>query len=1095
MCLLLKHKRGSSLLAVVVSLGILGISSVTLVGYMQSTSKEVITTTNEQNISYNIHYDVITKLRSVLIETKIDQNGNKQNQNRWGVCSLVKAPKKQHGIDLIEIDLGSASSHFSQSRWQTFFNKNEYKIATDYSTCRKMDPHFSSNHFSRCFKYIGKAKETANEIYVIARIIPAKFPTFAPVQNVSIDVKKVTFRLQAIVGIKGTNVTPSRYETITWSNEVVECEISVRGKWINVQFAGTGTGRLSKSMVVNYSFFNKSTECTEMEFGDIPSEVIQTGKMVETGESESIAADHKKNSKVSCRKKVYRCPDDAGQNTDFSDFITFNIDSMNNNGGILHFNNLKFTLLSSDGRTEIDGSKNGQIDTLNVNITPDSGVSFSGNTNIDPAMELKPGSNKFTFVLRDKSPDSLANLCKRACSGEAFYPSVTMNFNHPPGKNHCVYSKSYTEDIYRMGCRVCHSKICTKVSLGSFGPKEDQTTKNIQGLVDEPLDGTIPECKLPSETEKTKYKVPDISDGSGDCVAMDVSDIEDFQKFESASYKFNSCNSELPVLCFAYGHYMPAISISPTGQPTIFTGNFTSAQEACYKMGREIIEKERLAGFFISSWSTLPYSGGDIITYLTSLGFPGSSTHFDYINNASRGLFLVPFYNIEKISKRLTQKNELNQPSFLQKLLSRYDKIWVAMEKDKGGQVIGSIPQATIANSSFALFTRKEGNPRPVILRNTNSISDSGTDAVLVHNIQYKGVTTVSSGNYPILCRKDYGNFILTTSNTVQNAPNACRTQGAYFIPPLSSLEWVKAMTLINENDEMYPFPNPGDLSGNNTIDKRISVPTSGLGTLGARIGLSKEGSGASAKDYRLSEGHFPDKNGKSSIFNFKTSDIPEGSRDYLGIIDEKGRPVVPPLTVTFFKNFPFSNYRKACYKNKGGNDQVELEVSVSANNSCSNQSIESKSDIDTKRKSIRFMSEWVTLYHESPAEFIIEKDKVNQLIERANNIWCKKVECPECKNDCESEASSCESSCPELSRTDTDDDCVASCPPGDSCDCTTTHYYKDPSCLDDCDEEKDKCINDCLTCNGVKYSSCDEKCDCEYDCSGHPWTDILSYP
>lgn len=1092
----LRTKKGS-IITILISLGLLGISSAALVGYIQNTKRTTLNTTSQHNVSY-IHYDIINKLRGVLIETKIDQSGNRKDQNKWGICSLVKIPQKQHGIDSIEIDLSLAAKSFSNSRWQTFFNRNEYQPSSD-SACKEFDSTFQSNHFSRCFKYIGKAHETSKEIHVIARIIPQKFPDFTPVKNIPLDPKLVIFKLQVIVGIdEGTNTIPFKYETITWSNEIVECEVKVRGKWINVQFSGTGTGRLSKKLVVNHSFFNTTAkECKEVEFKEIPSEVIRTGKIVATGKA--IAANHIYNDKISCRKKIYRCPNHNDKNTDFSDTIFFNMETVNNSGGNLHFNKFNFTLLHSDG-TEID-SANEQIDSLNVNIATRGGLEFLGNETIDPAVgvELAPGSNYFTFVLEDKSPDSLVNLCKKACNGEKFYPAVSMKFDHPPGKSHCVYSKSYTEDDYpeyRIGCKVCHSKICTKVGLGAFGPKNDDG--DLQGLVDEPLDGTIPECKLPLKTETNKYKLPKISKGSGDCVAMSTSSFKNFKT--EASYEFKNCSLTLPVLCFAYGHYMPAISISPGLGPTIFKGNFQSAQEACYRMGREIIEKQRIAGFFISSWLNLPFSGNDIVSYLNGLGLPGSTSHFDYINNATRGLFLVPFYDINKISKRLSEKNEsANQASFLEQARTANTHMWVAIEKDDGKQIIGSIPQATVATSRWALFTRKETRPVPIVLNNTNTVSDSGTDTVLIHNLQYKGVVNVSGGSYPILCRKKYGDFILIDNTSLKNAPAACKAKGAHFIPPLSSLEWVQAMTLINENDESYPFPYPGDLSGDNTISKNTSVHTSQLGSLGAFVALSKKNSTASglrATDYRLSAGHFPDKTGKNSIFLPEEIEkrplLPsEGSSNYVGIIDEKGRPVIPPLTVTFFKNFPFSNYQTACYKDKGA-DQMELEASVSADNSCSNQAIENESDIETKRKSIRFMSEWVIKY-DSSAEFIIGKGKVDKLIVRAKNIWCKKVVCPTCKSDCESAASSCRSGCVRT-RTRTDANCVANCPQGDTCDCTTTTSYNDPGCMQGCaDTEKACMLDECFSCTGGQ--DCDAECDCKHDCSGHPWSDILSYP
>ena len=1095
LCVKIGRSKRGALVGILVSIGLIGISSAALVGYMQGFHKRATIVGTKNSVSFNIHSKVLSHLQALLVETRVDSNREEQEKSIWGVCSFLNPTNKISGVESLLFNIGTnltaqSKSSFSRTRWQNFFDKNEYEISVSDEPCQRIDSSFQSSYFGRCFKYIGKAKEMANEIYVIGRIVPKDFLSSSPIDlstENTLDPKRVFFELQSHVAVFEGNseddnvVLPSKQFNIIWANAVTECHVqSTGGPWTVVQFSGSGAGRLSRNVVINSESFSDLKTCNDLVFNDIAPHTITSYKILEDG---NIVADHSSNVRTACRRKVYKCPGVLAHEDEHYDPIAFNVGLSNETGSVLNIKKVKMDFVKADLASSTAGS---QISSLKVNFS-DLVTDFETNNNLTN-VSLDPGHSVYRFTIDKKDDNSLVNFCNNICSGsgESKFPLITIDLKKPPGASCTSYSSKYSDDKYRLRCITCHSKICSRDGVGAFGPVENEG--DVQGLVDEPLDGTLPECTLPSEKEK--YELPDINAGSGHCVAMEVSNLDSFKDFESASYKFDSCNSQLPVLCFAYGHYLPAISVSsPTSKPTLFKGSFDQAQEACYKMGREIVKKTSLASYFQVTYSDVLKES--IESIVGALNLPVSTSdadYFDYINNASRGIFLVPKYDVDKISKRLTKGDS----SYFNKFGTGYNKIWVAIEKDAGKQVIGSIPQAVIANSSSAIFVRQQEDvsPRPVLLRNTNSVSNSGTKAVLTHNIQHKGVMTVDNGNYPVLCRKDYGDFVLVTDNKLlEEAINACKQEGAHFLPPVSSLEWIKAMTLLNNNSEMYPFPDPGDLSGDNYIHSRsISAPK-------VWVGLSKAGSGTSAQDYRLSEGHFPDKNGKKSIFHFETQEIPAGSTDYVGIIDEKGRPVVPSLKVTFFKDFPFSNYRKACYKNKGGNDQVELEASVSADNSCSHQSIESKSDIDTKRKSIRFMSEWVTLYHESPAEFIIEKDKVNQLVERANNIWCKKVECPGCKSDCESAASSCRSSCPTLSRTDTDDECIANCPPGDSCDCTTTHYYKDPSCVSDCDTEKGNCIKDCLTCNGVEKNSCDEKCDCEHDCSGHPWTDILSYP
>ena len=1026
-------KQKGSLVGLLIASGILGISSVALVGYMQSVSVEIGSTTEQHNISFDIHTDVIHYLRSLLIETKLDKDGNKQDQNIWGVCSLIKPPTKSHGVDLVKIKLSSsltglAEESFSEERWQAFFNKNEYNITSNEAPCRAMDSSFQSGSFSRCFRYIGKQSETGSEVYVIARIVPKKFPDFTIIGlngNSELDVKRVTFELQAIVGVNDEGQTsPIRYYSMAWSNEIVECDIQVQGKWINVQFSGTGTGRLSDRLVVNHPFFDDQLGiCSEVEFGDIPASIIMGGHFLENGAS--IAADHSKNRKIACRKRVYRCPGESGQDTDFFSSIKFVMGVTNNYGGSLYFNKLNFTLLDQNGDEE-DSSDDDQLSTLSVAVRKTS-TYFSANEDLNPTVDLQPGFDTLIFTLMDKDPGSLADLCSRVCSGEAYYPSVSMEFDYAISENSCSYSKDYTEAPYRMGCNVCRSKMCRKIGLGVFGPMSDEN--GLQGLLDEPVDGVIPECALKKSTP-ISYALPSVSAGTGDCVAMKTTDINSFKLFGSAQYEFHNCSNSLPVLCFAYGHYLPAMELSSPGtDPTLFTGNFEQAQEACYKIGRELINEEHLAEYFKKYWPDISVdTNASVITALTTFGLsPLAPNHFEYVNNASRGIFIAPSYNISSLSNRLSQGSD----SYLQKFLSSsHNKLWVAMEKDADSQLIGSIPQANVANSEFSVFTRKENPARALILKDTNPITDTDKDTLLTYNIRYKGVYNVLAGSntHPALCSRGSGDFALSADTTLANAPDACKNVDPvnpyYFIPPLSSMEWVKAMSLLNPNDGMYPFPNPGDFTGEN-YSHSFSVPAPV-----AWVALTKKSApddGKRANQWRL---FFPD---SDSIFRTELIPIPPSPDDclYMGVIDDKGKPV--RLTMSdFLDSGSFmaevifrDNYQKACFDSSSG----QLSLVSADGGSCGSGEVElDKDNLEDKSRSIKIMSEWVKeVKGFGSFSFIIDDTLVGQYRSQANNAYCRS-NCPGCEASCDSVRNSCNGACNTIPDPVAKQTCISLC-------------------------------------------------------------------
>ena len=1050
---------GSILISSLVALGIISISSVALVTYMRS-FQEQVQPFERESASFNIHSKIVFSLQSLLIKADIDNNGDKQAQNTWGICSFLKSPNRGSGVELIRFSLssnlaGRAQDSFSQQRWKMFFDQSEYTISSDEAPCKAMDSSFQSGYFSRCFKYTGERSQTANEMYVIARIVPKNISDFTKidlsVENI-LDVKTVVFELQSYVTVfKGddynSNVLSSskQYEMI-WANSVSECHVqSTSNDWVVVQFSGSGTGRLSRNTVINSSEFKNLNVCNDLEFQDIPAHIIVSYKTTSDG---IIGLDHSKNVRLACRKKVYRCPGVNSVSSDDYDSFNFNVGLSNDSDGILKLKMVNLTFVDDNSNKK---------DNFNVNVY-DRIKDFDANKQLTN-VSLNPGHSVFKFTVTDKNPDSLKNFCNNVCSGSKYFPLIKMNLKKAPGASCTSYSSDYTEDKYRLRCVACHSKMCYS-GLGAYGLISDEGS--VQGLVDEPLDGLIPECVL---KKSISYDLPSVSSGSGNCVAMKVNSVNAFKNFRSAQYQFQSCSTSLPVLCFAYGHYLPAMLLSsPTSQPSIFRGSFDKAQEACYKMGRELIEKDNLAEYFKRFWGGISGSTNtSLISALTNFGLPSlGSNHFDYINNASRGIFIVPSYNISVFSNRLSQGSS----SYLQKFLSSHNKLWVAMEKDGGSQMIGSIPQATVATSPFSVFTRKEFPPRALVLKDTNSISGSGDGTVLTYNIRYKGVYNVSgSGSNQALCRRGSGDFIFVGSTTLANAPTACGS-GASFIPPLSSTEWIKAMALLNSNDEMYPFPSPGDFSGENySHSHSVDAPK-------VWVALSKKtgSSGSSAKDWRLSKAWFPD---SDSVF--KTESIPAVGPNYIGIIDYKGKPVMPSMSLSTFLNFNFNSYNKACFTENG--DQMELVSSVNAGGSCGSGK-KAVDESSLKFKSVKFMSEWVQT--NSSGNFIVNETLIQQAIKQAKRRQCKNIcqaQKQSCDSGCASSYNTCSSGCITTTITKVIDSVTG-------IETEVTNTVVDNVCVNNCSTARSSCRGNCSS----DLASCNNLCDSNNDISGHAY-------
>ncbi len=1106
------NNRGSFVVSQLVAAFIMGISAVALLAYMQGQSRQTHEVEQEQDLSFNIHSNIISDLRALLVEANIDNTGEKQAQNKEGICSFLEPPTKSAGVELIQLNIGSnlsseAKSSFSESRWEAFFDKSEYELSSDVKPCEAMDPDFTDSLFSRCFKYIGKQNETANEAYVIARIIPKKFPEQTDIdlsQSNTLDAKAVLFELQSLVSVfkgddydeKGLYV--SKQYSLIWANAVSECHVkSINDRSVAVQFSGAGPGRISRYTVINTIDFEAKPGCNELEFQEITPDTLMSYSVDSVG---NIGADAMR-ARTACRRNVFRCKGESSDSSEDYEPVIFTMGLSNDSGEWFDLKKVGLTF-KDENNAELASGSPGKLTAEVYDGVRD----FNANEALTD-VPLNADHAVYKFTLKDKSDgdNSLKGFCDDICdTNKKVFPSITLDLDKSPGVACTSYSSKYEEDEKnRFRCIACHSKMCAKYGLGAFGPIKDELDDKgnlvSQGLVDEPLDGTIPECALPKNNSGGKYDLPDFKSsssvgGSGDCVAIKLPSIDSFKSFDSAQYEFKNCSNNLPVLCFGYGHYLPAIKLSsPTSKPTIFTGSFDKAKEACYKMGREIIKKTELGSYFnfwVPGLNLTDARVGEFLEFDLSSSFSGDTSYFDYVNNANRGIFIAPSYKIEEISKPLKE-------GYLKEFKNGgYTSAWVAMRKDGGGQVIGSIPWAEVATSDAAIFKREAhpGHPfHPVFLKNTYTVPSSGTDTILTHNIQYKGVYNLPGGSGitgKALCRKGPGDFVLSSSAvSVKQAPGACTARGAKFLPPLSSLEWVKAMTLINENHEDYPFPDPGeDFSNDHSFFVSVNIPATG-----AWVALSKSTGkdGKNTENWRLSDAYFPD---AKSLFNADNVDepMPDKGSDYIGVVDYEGTPVVPTnLTISNVRDRSFINtYKKICYE-AHDNDQVSLKPPAGVNGACgSGVDATDQGFIDKRRKSVKFMTEWVEEH--TSGEFVINMQAIDELQQRAEHLYCEKVgdeDCVACEADCDAKAAQCVDACPEDCCT-TSNSCTV---PGDLSSCTsTTTCSKCPACLNECETKKNECKNECRKCGGTVYPSCDDEgfCECKWPpLNSETWT------
>ena len=371
----------------------------------------------------------------------------------------------------------------------------------------------------------------------------------------------------------------------------------------------------------------------------------------------------------------------------------------------------------------------------------------------DPA---KPGSYTYPVVELTPSRPPAQSACFKRDYGAEY-----------SGKTHIAKNVNN-----RVRCTACHSKMC-HWSLGVFGNlRPDQYTLSFRtsgaksntsggqqstgnaravrqrlsqgvpvtlyGVPDEPLDAQIPECSIKGDNYKKRRGVPTgladltgkinvkskvVPDELSKCIAMQVKDVASFQTFSTNKFAFVDCSQKLPVLCFFNGNYVPAVELSApvagsrSSALSLVTVSFDKAEEACFKMGKEYLNKESLVNLLLQDQENLAYvetaskvpdrvaikkNKKNIRAFVEGAvkRMPGGSSKtgmIRFVNNATRGTFMAPSHNIARLPRAAKER--------IKKLMPSGGNIWVALEWDAGGTIVATPPWALVDQSQAERFS------------------------------------------------------------------------------------------------------------------------------------------------------------------------------------------------------------------------------------------------------------------------------------------------------------------------------------------------------------------------------------------------------
>jgi hypothetical protein len=422
--------------------------------------------------------------------------------------------------------------------------------------------------------------------------------------------------------------------------------------------------------------------------------------------------------------------------------------------------------------------------------------------------------------------DNLAgnSICRNICV-------ATSNYNSNP-TNHYTSTFSYkvkagalppgTVDTFSIstgpvGCTACYMKNCDQFGLGTFGVMHNQPT--------EPLDVGVPECVQYENHVSNFYELyPAPSEVyASSCLSAKLKNGDN----NGLEFISESCSTQLPVLCFAFGKHMLAREVlrpsssAPAGSEALVNGNYDAANEICFRLGREDIKKAPFKTLLTQD-GNLDASGLEILGISAASDDISPDATMVVMNFITQGSFFSPVGLNQETSLRDYADKSGDKPTLLSQ------KFWVGLKVDNAGYVYAPAPEiptdALDPNVKWGIHF--DGKGETVVRKISeslylNSSSDSKNYGLLFHTPRFKGVKFVQKNkpygqaaneNLRVLCReKNFPHNIYISSqktNKFDEAGNICKNSNGVFLPPLTTSGWEVAYQLVNPNHPKHPFPS-----------------------------------------------------------------------------------------------------------------------------------------------------------------------------------------------------------------------------------------------------------------------------------------------
>ena len=859
----------------VLALGTLG-----MVKYMQPVQKISQGLVETKQMS-NLRGATLLVLKNLLVNVKESPDG----EHVKGLCFFINSSAGSRGVENLTLSFENLNSNdlnnsFKPSSWEEVFPESEWEFVSDTSHCGEMADtldkrSFEDTPFSKCIKYISPETVTS-EMYVWARIIPVEFQLdggsitpkklFLSQKNVSLDSMGFKIRMD-ISGFHTAAVSAAEeseeasqtiytLEDMVFPSDATYCDIAQKDhieKNVQAWFSGVGPVVL-EPVIYNQAVSQEdiTVDVCNIEIHENMNRSYLPG-IINSSVNDKSFLKGKDKTGLSCTTKTFLCPGDSALASHFGDLeFTFGVN--NNTVESIPIKKLQFTLGRKSGNkiNELDGivrpkELSGSGVEVSFYYSSDLGLEIKGNTDLDPVFHLPPGNGYFRVVVKGAG-SRCVSICEKYTADPPVYPLVSMDVSDKKGKSKCIVQSEWqTSDVNRVECQYCQMNACHNATEKAYG-------NHLRA--GEPLDAYLPECGFkpqppPQPTYNRnlpKIKPYELSGGpsrdytadfENNCwaLSMPVSKIAGsntpFNRVNS--YQPLECSEERPVLCYANGGYRVAMNFVGK-ERKIVKASFYEAQKICHEMGREIVSRENLEKMLEHHYPSSPA----IQNYINS--FPGVDDQFDFINLAGSGIFIAPYPEYGKVRSNFvktlesitgTKLNINNLNTLFEQYIDGSDikdfaELWLAMEYDAGGYIVGSPPWVMIPDgvsssqppSDRLMYFNKDADknafkkaPAVTLVKDTTPPpGGGGRYASVSHNVRWRGIQLESdeTKKFYFVCQRDALGF---PPNNSKFTYNFYKKEIEYYLKKygyLSFSHWIDGFAGMHlPSAEGYPPPPP----------------------------------------------------------------------------------------------------------------------------------------------------------------------------------------------------------------------------------------------------------------------------------------------